>query len=126
VAFTVVLGPWPGTPGRSITSYWAVVSADRADALRRAVALVPEGAPAGSTNRLGSHLAERRYFYSVPVVGRAQWIVVDTEDSWIPTRFGGDEDPDALAAFVERIRNEPSWENVFDQQGVLVFRRRDA
>ena len=30
VAFAVVLGPWPGTPGRSITSYWADVPAERA------------------------------------------------------------------------------------------------
>jgi hypothetical protein len=126
VAFAVVLGPWPGTPGRSITSYWADVPSERGAALRRAVALVPAGAPASSTNRLGSLLAERQYFYSVPVVGRAEWIVVDADDSWIPRRFGGDTDPATLAAFVARIRQDPAWANVFDENGVLVFRRRDA
>jgi hypothetical protein len=34
--------------------------------------------------RVGFALAERRYFYSVPVIGRAEWIVVDTEDSGCP------------------------------------------
>ena len=126
VAFAVVLGPWPGTPGRSITSYWADVPAARVEALRRALALVPAGAPASATNRLGSHLAERRYFYSVPVVGRAEWIVVDTDDSWIPRRFGGEPDPATLDAFVTRIRHDAAWVNVFNEDGVLVFRRAVA
>lgn len=126
VVFSVVLGPWPATPGRWITSYWAEVSVERADALRRAVALVPESAPASATNMVGSHLADRRYFYSVPVVGRAEWIVVDTNDTWIPRRFGGEADPEAVASFVTRIRQEPAWVNVFDDDGVLVFRKVDA
>ncbi len=123
LTFTVVLGPWPGTPGRSITSYWADVPAERVNALRRAVALVPEGAPTAATNRLGSHLSERRYLYSVPVVGRADWIVVDTDDAWIPRQFGGEPDPDALVAFVGRLREDPRWVKVFDEEGVLVFRK---
>ena len=126
VTFAVVLGPWPGTPGRWITSYWADVPAERAAALRRAVALVPKGAPASATNRLGSHLAERQYFYSAPILGRAEWVVVDTGDSWMPRRFGGDEDPAALAAFVARIARHSAWVKVFDEDGVLVFRRVDA
>ena len=59
VAFAVVLGPWPGTPGRSITSYWArcaggagqrASSRSRARARRRAgqrdeqARLAPRGA----------------------------------------------------------------------------------
>ena len=51
---------------------------------------------------------------------------MDTEDSWMPTRFGEDEDPAALATFVERIRDEPTWETVFDEHGVLVFRKLDT
>ena len=87
---------------------------------------MPEGAPASATNMVGSHLADRRYFYSVPVVGRAEWIVVDTNDTWIPRRFGGEADPEAVASFVTRIRQEPAWVNVFDDDGVLVFRKVDA
>ena len=66
VAFAVVIGPWPGTPGRSITSYWANVTPVKVEALRRAVALVPPGAPASVTNRLGSQLAERQYLLQRP------------------------------------------------------------
>ena len=126
VAFAVVLGPWPGTPGRSITSYWADVPAARVEALRRALALVPAGAPASATNRLGSHLAERQYFYSVPVVGRAEWIVVDTDDSWVPRRFGGSRILRPWMRSSTRIRHDPAWVNVFNEDGVLVFRRADA
>ena len=33
--------------------------------------------------------------------------MVDTDDAWIPRRFGGEPDPDALVAFVARIRARP-------------------
>ncbi len=123
VAFSVVLGPWPAAPGRSVTSYWGEVSEERAAALRRAVALVPAGASVSTTNRLGSHLAERRYFYSVPVVGRAEWIVLDAQDAWMPTRIGGDSDPDRLEAFHAQIATSPRWTEVFADEDVYVYRR---
>jgi hypothetical protein len=84
---------------------------------------VPDGVPVSSTNRAGSHLAERRYLYSVPVVGRADWIVVDSSDTWIPDAAGGRWDPAALQAFQGRIAANPRWRKVFAQEGVLVYRK---
>ena len=123
VAFSLALGPWPASPGRSVTSYWAEVPAVRADALRQAVSLVPTDASVSTTNRLGSHLAERQYFYSVPIVGRAEWIVLDAQDAWMPSRIGGDSDPDRLEAFHARIAKSPRWTEVFAREDVYVYRR---
>ena len=54
------------------------MTARRADALRSAVELVPGGAAVSATNLAGSHLSARRYVYSAPVLGRAEWVVLDT------------------------------------------------
>src|SRR5262249_38720094 len=66
----VMVGPWPasvvGAP-----SYYRTHTPP--DVLRRAVALIPPDAPVSATNRIGSHLAARRYLYSAPVLGRSQW-----------------------------------------------------
>ena len=123
VAFSLALGPWPLSPGRSVTSYWSEVPGERVEALRSAVALVPEDASLSTTNRLGSHLAERRYFYSVPVVGRAEWIVLDAKDAWIPSTIGGDSDPDELEEFHARIASSARWNEVFAREDVFVYRR---
>ena len=121
--FSVILGPWPGGPGRSYASYWGEDSPAHERALRRAVALVPAGVPVSATNRLGSRLAARRYAYTAPVVGRAEWLVLDSEDAWRPAAVGGGPDPDALAALVARIRDDARWSTVFESDGVYVFRR---
>lgn len=126
VAATVVAGPWPGALGGTPTFFQTDDSKERLGALREAVALVPNDAPVSSTNRIGAHLAARRYLYSVPVVGRAEWIVVDVSDPWIPRVWGGGNDADALERFRERIEREAAWEKVFEREGVLVFRKAPA
>jgi hypothetical protein len=93
--------------------------------LDRAVSLVPDGAPVTSTNRVGSRLAERRYFYSVPVIGRAEWAVIEGSDTWIPTAYSGESQPARLRAFLARIEHSPDWERVFEESGIVVYRRVD-
>jgi hypothetical protein len=99
-------------------------TAVRLDALDRAVARVPSDAPVSATNRLGSHLSARRYFYSVPVVGHAEWILIESADTWLPQRAGGYEDPERLRAFQKRIEQSAAWQKVSQEEGVLVFRKR--
>jgi uncharacterized membrane protein len=124
-ASAVVLGPWPGARSASMLDLGPDVPARRANALRAAVALVPEDARVSATNNVGSHLSARRYFYSVPIVERADWIVLDTQDPWIqgsdsqPARF----DPAIGAKFKERIRSSPEWKQVLGQEGVYVFQK---
>jgi uncharacterized membrane protein len=110
-ASSVVLGPL----GR------VQLRADGHDAaLRHALALVPDGAPVSATNSPGAHLSARKRIFSFPVLEEARWVVVDQQrltflDSLRPNRSRA-----PLAA----LRRDPSWELVFSEDGVLVFRRR--
>jgi uncharacterized membrane protein len=131
VLFSVLLGPWPG-PGE--TSWLQrELPADRVTALREAIAMVPDDAPVAATNRAGSHLSERRYFYSVPLVERADWVVLDTNDVWVPlpppkgirSSFGR-RAPELMRTLVANLASSKNWSKVFDRSGVLVFRRVQA
>lgn len=110
LAGTLVLGPL----GR--IDVWA----DAHDAAaRRALALVPAGAPVSATNTLGAHLSARKRIFSFPVLEEAEWVVVDERrlsflDSLAPARARP-----KLAA----LRRDPGWTRVFAEDGVLVFRR---
>jgi uncharacterized membrane protein len=88
-------------------------------AARRALAVVPDGAPVSATNALGAHLSERRRIFSFPVLREAEWVAVDSTrltylDSLKPERARP-----ALAA----LRRDPAWRLVYSEDGVLVFRR---
>ena len=123
VAPAIAVGPWPGTLLGA--SAWGPLSTspEHVETLERAVDLVPDDAAVSATNRVGSHLAERRYFYSVPVLGRATWIVIETEDTWLPAAVSGSSRPAVLRRFQKAVEANPEWRKVFDRQGVLVFRK---
>jgi uncharacterized membrane protein len=116
------LGPlpvWRFVPGgQQLQSRAAHVSEhDRTAA--RAVALVPDGDPVSVSNSMGAHLSARRRVLSFPYVLDARWIVVDE-------RLPGYADRQAPLAYAQRIaqiRRNAHWRLVFQQDGVLVFRR---
>jgi hypothetical protein len=61
----------------------------------------------------------------VPVLGRADWAVVDTGDPWV-VRDGSpilSHDEIELARFVERLRAAPRWSVIWERDGVVVLRR---
>jgi len=127
--FSAMLGPWPGGVGPAWLQ--GELPAERIPALRQAIAMVPEDAPVASTNRAGSHLSERRYFYSVPHVEDAHWVVLDMVDTWVPLPPQGEEprpswghtDPELIRTLRARLASSKRWTKVFDRDGVLVFRR---
>lgn len=125
LGLSVVVGAWPGVPVK--TTEWDAVkfSPAHVDALRAAVALVPDDAAVSSTNKAGSHLSARRYYYSVPVLGRAEWIVLDTQDPFVATPVFPvlAKSQRTLDAFTGRIERDPRWRQVYAQEGVLVLRR---
>jgi len=125
VAATIAAGPWPGALVGTPTFFRTNTAPGFLQSIREAVALVPEDAPVAATNRVGSHLSDRRFIYSVPNVGRAEWIVIDVADTWVPRTFGGGFDPEALEAFQKRIATSREWRKVFEDHGVLVYRRID-
>ncbi len=121
----MVLGPWARAVGLTPLGGRESVAAERVAALDAAVALVPAGAAVSASNTAGVRLSDRRYVYSVPVLGRADWVVVDTTDPWV-VRTGSpilSRDPDAVTGFVERLRGDPGWAVVHDRDGVVVLRR---
>jgi uncharacterized membrane protein len=123
VAASIMTGPWPGTVVGAPTFFQTDDSPKKLSALRAAVELVPDTVPVSSTNRLGSHLAARRYAYSIPVLGRAEWVVLDPSDTWVPEAAGGRWAPEVVQELEQRIERDPTWEKVFDEMGVLVFRK---
>ena len=61
------------------------VAPARVEALAAAVATLPAGVPVSTSNTVGAHVSDRRYVYTVPNIGRAQWIVVDLADPYVVT-----------------------------------------
>ena len=123
LAATIMVGPWPWAVGGSPSFYRVDTPSEHIAAVRRAVALVPGDAPVSSTNRAGSHLSARRYVYSAPVLGRAEWVVLESSDAWIPREAGGSENPEALRSFQERLEQSSEWRRIYAVDGVFVYRR---
>ena len=89
-------------------------------ALRRAVAVVPDDAAVSATNGLGAHLSARRRILSFPILFQADWVAIDTTrltylDSLRPDRSRGP---------LADLRRDRSWQVVFEEDGVVVFRKR--
>jgi uncharacterized membrane protein len=125
---SLALAPWPRLVGEPPLGGREAIPADRVAALADAVALVPSGAPVTTSNSTGGHLSARRHVYSVPLLGRAEWAVVDRADRWVVTRDSPilTNHPERVKAFVARLRASGDWETVFDRSGVVVLRRTDS
>ena len=109
----VVLGPL----GR------VTIRADAHDAAaRRALALVPAGAPVSATNTLGAHLSARRRIFSFPVLAEAEWVVVDERRLTFLDSLG----PGRARPHLTALHHNPAWKRVFAEDGILVFRRVPA
>jgi uncharacterized membrane protein len=118
-----ILGPapiWRWLPGgQTLKADAAHVSAhDRV--AERALKVVPAGAVVTATNSLGAHLSERRRIYSFPVLQDAEWLAVDTERPSLGDHRAGSQG----VARIERVVASSRWRVVFDDDGVLILRRR--
>jgi uncharacterized membrane protein len=128
LTLALVVGPWPRALGLVPLGSRANLAPAKLEALREAVALVPEGAAVTSSNLVGAHLSSRRYVYSVPVLGRAEWVVVDLEEPWVtrPDSPILTSHPEVVQTFVQRLREDAAWRAVFERDGVVVFRRAET
>jgi uncharacterized membrane protein len=123
---SLAVGPWArivdGTPfgGRPR------LSDARVEALAAAVAAVPDGVPVSTSNSVGAHVSDRKYVYTVPMIGRAEWIVIDLADPYVVTPDSPvlTLHPKVPQAFAARLERDPGWTKVREESGVLVFRRR--
>jgi uncharacterized membrane protein len=110
--------PYPGGEGLAADD-WRVDHHDRvAD---RALERVPDAAVVSASNVLGAHLSERERILSFPYRQDADWIAVDEERPSYADRAVA---PVEAAAAVAWLRRDPDWQLVFEEDGVLVFRRR--
>ena len=66
-----------------------------------------------------------RAVYSVPVLGRAEWVVIDREDPWVVSKASPilTNHPEIVAGLADRLERDAAWRLVFDREGVVVFRR---
>jgi len=86
----------------------------------RAVRLIPDDAVVSATNSLGGHLSARRRVLSFPVLDGAAWIAADETRPGYRDRIA----PLATTQRLRRLRADPSWRIVFDEDGITLFRRR--
>jgi uncharacterized membrane protein len=114
------LGPLPYPGGEELAAdVWRVDEHDRV--AKRAVELVPADATVSASNVLGAHLSDRKRILSFPYRHDADWIVVDERRPSYADRAVA---PVEAGAAVAWLRRDPSWRLVFEEDGVLVFRRR--
>jgi len=88
----------------------------------RALKLIPSGAVVSATNSLGAHLSARKRVLSFPFLQDATWIAADETQPGYADRFA----PLATAEQLVWLRRNPEWRLVFEDDGVLVFRRVTA
>jgi uncharacterized membrane protein len=124
----VGVGPWSRFIGVTPLGGREPLAASRVDALRDAIALVPDDAAVASSSVAGGHLSARRFIFTIPVLRSAQWVVVDRADPFVtspdsPILVQG---PAVVDSFVRRLEQAPRWEKVFERDSVLVFRRNET
>ncbi len=122
LAANYLLGPipaWRHVPGgeRFQATAARVTNHDRiAD---RALKLIPDDAVVSATNTLGAHLSARRRFLSFPFLEDATWVAADETQPGYADRYA----PIPTAVQLAALRRNPEWRLVFEQDGILVFRR---
>jgi uncharacterized membrane protein len=116
------LGPIPGwrhvPGGQAFQSTSARVTEHDAVA-ERALRLIPDNAVVSATNTLGAHLSARRRFLSFPFLQDATWIAADETQPGYADRYA----PLPTVLQLVWLRRNPEWRLVFEEDGILVFRR---
>ena len=122
LAANYYLGPipfWRDLPAgsRFQTTYTHVTEHDRIAA--RALRIIPPHAVVSTTNTLGAHLSARRRVLSFPLLADATWVAADETQSSYLDRIS----PLPSANDLVNLRRNPDWKLVFEEDGVLVFKR---
>ena len=119
------LGPIPGwrhVPGGQTFQATAARVTDHDRIAERALRLIPGSAVVSATNTLGAHLSARRRVLSFPYLEDSQWIAADETQPGYADRYA----PVPTATQLAALRRNPEWQLVFEEDGILVFRRTPA
>jgi uncharacterized membrane protein len=125
LAANYVLGPIPGwrhVPGGQEFQATAGRVTDHDRVAERALELIPGDAVVSATNTLGAHLSARRRVLSFPFLHDATWVAADETQPGYADRYA----PLPTAVQLAALRRNSDWRLVFQEDGVLVFRRTDA
>jgi uncharacterized membrane protein len=113
---------WASVPGGNTFQKNGTKVTDHDRITARAVSLVPADATVSATNALGAHLSARHRIFSFPRLGDATWVAVDETNG----SYNDGSAPLPMENDVMVLRRNPAWRLVFEQDGVLVFRRVSA
>jgi uncharacterized membrane protein len=110
---------WHRLPGGNDFGATAIDVTRHDEIAARALRLIPSGAPVSATNSLGAHLSARRRILSFPYLAEAEWVAADETQPGYLDRVA----PLPTAVRLVWLRRNPEWRLVFEEDGVLVFRR---
>jgi uncharacterized membrane protein len=119
------LGPIPGwrhLPGGQTFQATAGRVTEHDRIAERALRLIPGGDVVSATNTLGAHLSARRRVLSFPYLEDSKWIAADETQPGYADRYA----PIPTATQLAALRRNPEWRLVFEEDGILVFRRMPA
>jgi uncharacterized membrane protein len=119
------LGPIPGwrhLPGGQTFQATAGRVTDHDRIAQRALRLIPSGDVVSATNTLGAHLSARRRVLSFPYLEDSKWVAADETQPGYADRYA----PIPTAVQLAALRRSPEWRLVFEEDGILVFRRTPA
>jgi uncharacterized membrane protein len=116
------LGPIPGwrhVPGGQTFQATAARVTDHDRVAERALDRIPGDAVVSATNTLGAHLSARKRVLSFPFIEDATWVAADETQPGYADRYA----PLPTAIQLAELRRNADWQLVFQEDGVLVFRR---
>ncbi len=120
---TITMGPMPffgplsGATQSRLDQYRPLPG--HAAALEQAADMVPPDAIVSVGNNAGGHLSARRRVLVFPVIGDADWVLVDRTRPNVIDRL----DPVGFDLALERLTSSGEFGLVYAQDGVLLFRR---
>jgi len=117
----VPIGKWIPHGSTRESDQYTITAHDTA--LARAVAMIPSGVPVSATNPAGGRLSDRMHVYAWPVIGDAQWVLVDTINTWL---LDGRVKPWINVPYVEAFERTGQFDLVYRGDGVDLFRRKSA
>jgi len=113
---------WSKVPGGEDLQSGSYDVTDHDRVAARALELIPDDAVVSTSNSLGAHLSARRRVLSIPRLDDAAWVAVDETSPGFADRIA----PVAYARALARLRRDPRFRLVFEEDGVLIFRRESS
>lgn len=87
------------------------------DAVRQAIALIPDDAAVCAQNPYVPHVALRKDVYMFPYIKKAEYILVSSMEYPYPLETEG------LILEIEQLKNDPKWITVLEKDGVYLFKK---